>query len=135
MGARYIRRRTLFSGTPSWPRDADPDVAIVNQRRQVALLQNMRSSGHWLKINPVVLFGNRRGIGMEILIKQGNSNWRHMLARGTSYAATHQPMVFTGFRFGDQSSNISVRWNNGKVQVLEGIKPDQEIVVLERDAK
>lgn len=115
--------------------DGDPDVAIVNQRSQVALLQNLRSSRHWLKITPVGLFGNRRGIGMEVLIKQGESKWRQMLAGGTSYAATHQPMIFTGFGSGDQPCDISVRWNNGKVQILEGMKPDQEILVLERDAK
>ena len=115
--------------------DGDPDAVIVNQQSPVALLKNCRRSGHWLKIVPVGQFGNRRGIGMEVVVQQGSASWRQVLAGGTSYAASHQPALFVGLGISAEPCDISVRWNSGKVQLLKGVSTDTEVLVLEREAK
>ena len=68
---------SLGVATADYDNNGDAGVVIVNQNASVAVLQNTDRHGHWLKIKLVGTWGNRRGIGAEVRVTQGN---RHFLS-------------------------------------------------------
>ena len=135
-GGPYFREKRIGRAVAlaDYNNDGAVDITVVNQNKPVALLKNETRNAHWLKLVPVGTNGNRRGIGVEVVVTQGDKKWRQQLAGGSSYCATHQSALFFGLGVNVSPCEIRVRWESGKVQQIRNVQTNQEIIVLEREA-
>jgi hypothetical protein len=111
--------------------DADLDLVIIHQNDPLALLRNDSQKGHWLKLQFVGRESNRRGIGVEVTLEQGSERFVQQLPGGTSYCASHQPVLFFGLGKSAQPCRIEIRWPSGKRQILTDVAVDQSLVTQE----
>jgi hypothetical protein len=110
--------------------DGDMDLVLVNQNQPAILLENTSEPGHWLKLNFVGAPGNRRGVGVEVRVQQGQQAWRQQLSGGTSYCSAHEPALFFGLGSSDQPCEISVRWPDGSTRTLSDVAVDRIVQIV-----
>ncbi len=129
----YFERKLLGRGvaTADYDDDGDLDVAIVHQNTPSALLRNDSERGHWLKLMFVGRSSNRRGIGVRVTVESGDRRLMQELAGGTSFASSMQPTLIFGLGESKEPVRVEVRWPSGRTQHLEGITPDQSLVLIE----
>lgn len=114
-----------------YDRDGDLDLAVLHQNRNASVLQNESTTGHWLEIRLVGIHGNRRGVGAEVVVEQGELRLVSQLAGGTSYCASHQPILLFGLGDSDLPCEISVRWPGGPVKNHKRVATDQIVTLFE----
>jgi hypothetical protein len=111
--------------------DNDVDVLIIHQNDPVALLRNDSESGHWLRIRLVGIDSNRDGLNAVVTIKQGDEFLVQERVSGTSYCASHEPVLTFGLGEIDSAATVEIEWPSGTNQVLKNVEIDQSIVILE----
>jgi hypothetical protein len=111
--------------------DGDVDLAVANENDPAAILRNETTQGHWLKFQFRGRSVNRRGIGCRVTVVAGDATHMQELCGGTSYAAAHQPVLHFGLADWDQPCTVTVRWPDGKTQILDDVMPDQMLVLDE----
>lgn len=111
--------------------DGDLDLAVIHQNAPMALLRNDSERGHWLKLRFIGRNSNRRAIGTRVELVQGEKKLMQELAGGTSFCATHQPVIIFGLGDADQPCSLRVRWPQGTVQDIHDVDVDQAIVLEE----
>lgn len=111
--------------------DGDWDILTGNQNAAAALLMNDSQRGHWLKLRLVGVASERRGICARLTLKFGETTQFVEMTAGTSFASSHQPLVIAGLGNSDQSGTITIKWPSGIQQVLQDVKPDQSLIVVE----
>lgn len=115
--------------------DGDIDLTVVHQNDRAGLLRNESDRGHWLKLQFVGYESNRRGVGVQVRVRQGGRQVVQQLAGGTSYCASHQPALFFGLGDSSDVCEISVRWPGGRREKRTAISVDQTLVLREFDAE
>ena len=113
--------------------DGDLDLVVVPQNAPAALLRNDSKRGHWLKLDFAGRRSNRRGIGARATLHLGERQLMQELAGGTSYNATHQPILLFGLGNWSQPVSIEVRWPDGRIQWIKDVRPDQTLRIEEAD--
>lgn len=111
--------------------DNDLDLLVIHQNDPAALLRNDSQKGHWLKMQFVGIRSNRRGIGVEVTVVQGSQRFAQQLPGGTSYCASHQPVLFFGLGDSAHSCNVQVLWPSGQQQTMTDVAVDQSLVLYE----
>ncbi|MDA1233051.1 MAG: ASPIC/UnbV domain-containing protein, partial [Planctomycetota bacterium] len=111
--------------------DGDWDILTGNQNAAAALLVNDSQRGHWLKLRLVGVASERRGICARLTLKFGDTTQFVEITAGTSFASSQQPLVIAGLGDSDQSGTITIKWPSGIQQVLQDVKPDQSLIVVE----
>ncbi|MCY2986638.1 MAG: CRTAC1 family protein, partial [Planctomycetota bacterium] len=111
--------------------DGDLDLAVIHQNDPLALLRNDSQRGHWLKLRFIGRTSNRRGVGTRVTLTQGNKRLMQELAGGTSYCASHQPVLIFGLGDDTRPCNLQVRWPLGTVQEIRDLRVDQSRVLEE----
>ena len=132
-GAAF-KQRTIARAVAScdFDDDGDLDLAVVNQNAPTWLLRNDSKRGHWLKVELIGRSSNRRGIGARITVRQGGQAVLvHELVGGSSYCASHQPAAIFGFGHQDADCSVEVRWPDGRVQRLDDVTVDQNLLLQE----
>ncbi|TWT51856.1 FG-GAP repeat protein [Thalassoglobus neptunius] len=117
-----------------YDRDGDLDLAVSQQAAPVALLRNDSESGHWLQIELIGTTSNRQGIGSEVILRQGDLKLTSQLPGGTSYCASHQPIILFGLGKNKNSCEIEIKWPSGIRQVVSDVAVDQLLTVIEADS-
>ena len=129
----YFQREVLGRGAAyaDFDQDGDLDLAISHQREAAAVLRNDREGGHWLKLRFMGRTSNRRGIGAQVRLTQEDRILIAQLPGGTSYCASHEPLVFMGFGDSDANVAIEVIWPSGWISRVPSAAVDQELIVRE----
>jgi len=129
----YFQEEWLGRGvaTADFDNDGDIDLAVSHQEDRSALLENERESGHWLKLRFAGVASNRRGVGVRVVVTQGESSIYRELAGGTSYCAAHEPTLFFGLGEVDVEASVQVTWPSGTVSQLTSVAVDQQILMKE----
>lgn len=104
---RYIGRG---AASADYDNDGDLDLAVVHQGSQIGILRNDSHRGVWLEIELIGVATNRRGIGAVIEIVNGSQKHVRHLVAGTSYCASHQPLVYFGLGEQIADCEVRVRW-------------------------
>ncbi len=114
--------------------DGDLDLAVAHENDPAALLRNESERGHWLKFRFRGEQSNRRGINARVTVEAGPTTHVQELAAGTSYAATHQPVLVFGLGAWPGPCTVTVRWPSGRTQVLKQVPVDRRMVLDESQA-
>ncbi len=136
-GGAYFERNTLSRGVASadYDHDGDMDLAVVHQNEPMGLLRNDSKRGHWLQLQFIGHESNRRGVGVQVTVEQGERLLVQQLAGGTSFCVGHQPALFFGLGDVAEACNVSVEWPSGISQQLKDIKVDQILVISEQHSE
>ncbi|MBC7965403.1 MAG: CRTAC1 family protein [Fuerstia sp.] len=124
---RFIGRAVAVGDYDS---DGDSDIACVRQNQPALILRNEETHGEWLRFRFIGRSNNRNGIGVKVTVtSEGGNPLVQQLCGGTSYCATHEPVLTFGV--GNIPLTAEIRWPNGIIQTLRDLSPNQEVLVLE----
>jgi hypothetical protein len=130
-----FQREALGRGVASadYDADGDLDLVVVHQNTPTALLRNESERGHYLKFRFRGRASNRRGVGVRLVVDSAGEKWTEELAGGTSFAASHEPVLIFGLGERPQPCAVTVQWPSGRQQRLEQIAVDREYLLVEPD--
>jgi hypothetical protein len=121
--------------TADYDRDGDLDMLVVHQNDPIGLLRNDSERGHFLQLSFVGVDSNRAGVGVKARVRQGDLEFVQQLAGGTSYCASHQPVLVFGLGDSTAPCEISVTWPSGRLEQLTDVPVDQFLTILESNAE
>jgi hypothetical protein len=125
--------------------DGDLDYIVNNINDEVLFYENTLYSGekkntdtlpHYLRVELKGPAGNTAGLGAKILVRYGEkklSYHDHSVYRG--YISTVEDIVHFGLGHETIIDTIEVKWPDGKITFLAGVKADQTLVLDHKDAK
>ncbi|HJN08243.1 MAG TPA: CRTAC1 family protein [Pirellulaceae bacterium] len=111
--------------------DGDLDLAVVHQGSPAALLRNDSSENDWLKIQLIGLQNNRSAIGTTVRLRCGELDQVQQVVGGSSYCATHAPLLIFGLEKASGSCSLEIRWPDGFVQQVVDVATNQHITLRE----
>ena len=117
--------------------DGDLDLVVNNINQPAFIYRNESqadSSHHFLQAKLTGEAGNTEGIGAKVKIycKDQVQILEQNPARG--YLSSVSSVLHFGLGKTDQVDSLIIKWNSGKSQKLTGIKSNQVIHLLEKDA-
>lgn len=110
--------------------DGDLDLACVRHHQPALILRNTRTAGNWIRLAFSAQRNNRFGIGVKVTVTSADgSQLVQQLCGGTSYCATHEPVL----TFGNIKAPVSaeILWPDGSRQTLRDLNANQQLTVLE----
>ncbi|HET6425903.1 MAG TPA: CRTAC1 family protein [Planctomycetaceae bacterium] len=136
-GGPYFEREWLGRAVASadYDRDGDLDLAVIHQNDPIGLLRNDSPSGHSLRLRFIGSDCNRRGIGVKVVLKQADRQFVQQLPGGTSYCASHEPVLHFGLGASTTPCELAVVWPGGKRETLSAVAVDQDLVIREASAQ
>ncbi len=111
--------------------DGDVDVVIVNLNEPPSLLRNeLKSSNHWLKVKLNGTKSNRDAIGARVTaFYSGKKQVQEVLSQASFYSVNDFRLHYG---LGSATTaDLEIRWPNGRVQKMSGVKADQILTVRE----
>ncbi len=117
--------------TADYDKDGDLDLLILNLDDRTCLLRNDSQRGSWLKLSFIGRESNRFGIGVRVQLTAGDRVYMQELCGGTSFAASHEPIL--AFGLGQFTGNVSLKisWPSGVDQVFEDVAVGQHLQIDE----
>jgi len=118
-----------------YDRDGDLDLAVTHQNDAAGLLRNDSDRGHWLQFELIGQESNRSGVGAVVTVEQGDLRLTQELPGGTSYCASHEPVLYFGLGESDAACKVTVRWPSGRIQELTDVRTDRTMTLFEAQAE
>jgi len=121
-----------------WNNDGRIDAAITCLEGPPVLLRNDLKQGNaWIGFELQGKKSNRDAIGSKITVEVGGTKLVRWMTGGSSYLSTHDKRLLVGLGSLPNSANIQVeiRWPNGSLQKLTGLKPGRYQKVVEETEK
>lgn len=113
--------------------DGDLDLIVSNINEPPSLLKNNaieQKKGNFLKVDIRGTSQNPQGIGTTVKIhqKDGETQTRQLITtRG--FLSSVSPILHFGLKPGEQEVEVDILWNDGKIQKLTHVKPNQTIKI------
>jgi len=112
--------------------DGDIDVFIVNLNDNAIFLRNNRGNeNNWIILDLKGTTSNRDAIGARIKITSGRKTQTTQKRTTTGYLSQNDPRMHFGLGKNDMVEKIEVLWPSGKSQVIENIKVNQILKIVE----
>jgi hypothetical protein len=112
--------------------DGDIDAYIVNLNDRGAFLRNNKGNqNNWITLNLIGTTSNRDGIGARIKLTSGGKVQTTQKKSTTGYLSQNDPRIHFGLAKNDMVQKIEIIWPSGKNQVLENVKPNQNLTITE----
>ncbi len=132
----FFRGRQLGRGlaTLDFNRDGLTDVIIVHQDRTAALLENQTVATSGLTIRLIGTVSNRMAVGSRVSVRTRDIVQTRWATAGNGFMASNEPM----FRFGGLQSSaeieVTVKWPDGTVEVLNNIPARADVILIEQSS-
>jgi hypothetical protein len=111
--------------------DGDIDVLIVNMNEPPSLLRNeYRGTNHWLTIR-LTGAANRPAIGAVVRVTAGGLEQARAVVSQSSYFSHDDLRLHFGLGSAALADRVEIRWPDGRLQVLEGVRGDRVLAVTE----
>jgi hypothetical protein len=110
--------------------DGRLDVVINDLDGAPQVLRNeIADPGHWLLVRLVGKGKNTNAIGAVVTVRSGGAAQARLVQSGTSYLSQDDMRRHFGLGKHAQAETVEVRWPDGTVTTLAGVKADQVIEV------
>ncbi|MCY2992603.1 MAG: FG-GAP-like repeat-containing protein [Planctomycetota bacterium] len=136
-GLRLLRS-SRGTGFDDLDNDGAVDVVVLNSRQLPTVLRNgcheVGNANHWLQ---VVLRGvrtNRDGVGARVRVTAGALVQIDEVHSGRGYQSHHGVRLHFGLGVQDQVDRIEVRWIGGGTDVVEHVRADRTVTIIEGQA-
>ena len=90
---------------------------------------------HWIQVSLRGVESNAQGIGARLVAKLGDRQIVREIFPANSYLSQSPATAHFGLGNKDKVDTLTIRWPNGKEQVLKSISADQHLLVREGDPK
>jgi hypothetical protein len=108
--------------------DGDIDVVVSNCGQAAYILSNTTGNrNNWIRLKLTGTRSNRNAIGARITAL----NQTYEVQTASSYLAASDPSVLIGLGQAKVVPRLEVRWPRGAVQVLENVKSNQVLSIVE----
>ncbi len=115
-----------------YDRDGDLDVLITTNDGPAKLLRNDGgSANNYLRVRLVGSESNRSGLGTLLTLASASGQQRQVLRGGSSYCSQSELVATFGLGADTAIDLLEARWPSGRVDRLEGLEPNREIVLSE----
>ena len=105
--------------------DGRMSVVISNMSARPSLLVNdVRSSNHWIAFKTVGNKSNRDGIGARIVVKIGKRTLVDEVRSGSSYDSNSDMRVHFGLGAATKIDELKIRWPSGMVERFDNLRVD-----------
>ena len=95
------------------------------------LFKNLGNDNHWIEIDLVGVTSNRDGIGAQIRATAEGVTQLREQDGGIHYRGQDHQRIHFGLGSNTMVDELTVRWPNGNMQVLQNVPADQIIEVVE----
>ncbi len=110
--------------------DGDLDILIAACGQRPRLLRNdQKLNNHWLRLKLIGKPGNRDAIGALVEIKSGDITQYRRVNPTRSYLSQVELPITVGLGASDSVDRITIKWPDGKEQVLLQPAIDRLLVV------
>ena len=115
--------------------DGDLDLALTTLRGPARLLRNEGpADSHWLRVRLVGHGSTRSALGAVVRLRgEGGAQWQQVHS-GSSYASQSELTLTFGLGPSAQPVSLTVEWPSGRTQRLDGVRPNQVLVIDEPPA-
>jgi hypothetical protein len=125
----YVGRGTCLG---DYDNDGDFDVFIVNLNDHSRFLRNNHGNqNNWIILKLIGTSGNRDGIGARLKLTAGGKTQITQKKSTTGYLSQNDPRIHFGLGKKERVEKLEIIWPSGKVQVLENLKANQILEVIE----
>jgi hypothetical protein len=105
--------------------DGRLSAIVSNMNDHPSLLVNqVRSSNHWIAVRTIGTKSNRDGIGARVSVKAGSRVLVDEVRSGASYASHSDMRVHFGLGTASKVDSVQVRWPSGRVEQFENLQLD-----------
>jgi hypothetical protein len=105
--------------------DGKLSAVISNMNGPPSLLVNqVRTSNHWIGLRTVGTKSNRDGIGARITVKIGSRTLVNEIRSGSSYDSNSDMRLHFGLGNASKLDSVQVRWPSGLVEQFDGLRVD-----------
>jgi hypothetical protein len=119
--------------------DGDLDIVILNSNGPPTILRNMLNENgcknHWIQMQLRGTKSNRDGVGARVRVTAGDLVQIDEVHAGRSYQSHFGSRLHFGLGTHDVVDRIEVSWIGGGVDVLENVRPDRLLTIVEGSAK
>jgi hypothetical protein len=106
-------------------------VVTSNDGPAYVLLNQTKTSNHWLILNLVGVKSNRDAIGAEVKVSTSEGDQFATVTTSSSYQSSGDKRLHFGLGSADSIRQIEIRWPSGIRQVLSNQKPDRILIITE----
>jgi hypothetical protein len=112
--------------------DGKLDLLVLPIAGSPVLLENRTpSSFHWLGLDLRGRSGNRDAIGAQVRVEACGTSQVEVVRNGGSFLSVDDPRLHFGLGACNKLDRLTVRWPNGRLQVLENLPVDRYLTVDE----
>jgi enediyne biosynthesis protein E4 len=112
--------------------DGDIDVLVMNMNEPPSLLRNdYAGPNRWLMIRLEGVESNRTAIGAIVTVTAGGRHQARAVVSQSSYYSHDDVRLHFGLGDADGADRVTIRWPNGRTQVLSGVPARQVLMVRE----
>ena len=111
--------------------DGDIDVLVWNMNEPPSLLRNdLRGSGHWLKVLLIGVRSNRSAIGARVTARYGSRlQVQEVNAQSSFYSVNDRRLHFG---LGNETvASLTIRWPNGSSETVPNVAANQLVIIRE----
>ena len=111
-----------------WNNDGNADSVFTCLNGLPVLLKNIsKQENTWFGFELQGTASNRDAIGAKITVEAGRRKFVRWVTGGSSYLSSHDKRVLVGIGPVSAASNVraEIRWPNGSMQRITGLKPNQ----------
>ena len=129
LNVRTVARGACFA---DYDNDGKVDAYLVNLGAPGTLLHNISPEvGHWIAVKLVGSKSNRDGIGARLEVSAGSKRWTAERVAATGYLSQDDARVHFGLGTATTVDKITIRWPDGREQIIEKPAVDRVITVEE----
>ena len=111
--------------------DGDVDIVIINHNEPPSLLRNdVRGTGHWLKVKLTGVKSNRSAIGARVTLRYGDKIQAQEVLSQSSYLSVNDSRLHFGLG-ASSVADLEIRWPLGHVEKIPQVAANQLIYVKE----